>query len=174
MDKAVFSCMPDSPAAKAPRPLACKRRASGFTLFELLITLMVMSILSAVVVPVLKNTQRRNREIELYQVLRQMREAIDNYKRAADAGTINPPPAENFGYPESLDILVDGAPSRSGAGVVRFLRKIPNDPITGKPDWMLRSLNDDANNNSWGGGSVFDIRSAAKGGGLNGVPYKEW
>jgi len=151
-----------------------KRSGSGFSLFELLVTLMVLSVLSAVVIPVLKNTQRRNKEIELYQVLRQMREAIDNYKKAVDAGVINPPPAENFGYPESLTILVDGAPSRSGAGVVRFLRKIPDDPITGKAEWTLRSINDDANNNSWGGGSVFDIHSAAKGSGLNGVPYKEW
>lgn len=103
-----------------------------------------------------------------------MREAIDNYKRAVDTGVINPPPAETFGYPESLDILVDGAPSRSGAGVVRFLRKIPTDPITGKAEWKLRSINDDANTNTWGGGSVFDIHSAATGSGLNGVPYKEW
>lgn len=141
---------------------------------ELLVTLMVISILSAAVIPVMKNTQRRNREIELYQTLRQMREAIDNYKRAVDAGVINPPPGDNFGYPESLDILVDGAPSRSGAGVVRFLRKVPNDPITGKAEWNLRSINDEANSNSWGGGSVFDVHSTARGSGLNGIPYKEW
>jgi general secretion pathway protein G len=150
------------------------KQLQGFTLLELLVTLMVLSILSAVAIPVMKNTQRRNKEIELYQVLRQMREAIDNYKRAADAGIINPPPTENFGYPESLGILVDGTPARSGTGTYRFLRKIPTDPITGNADWLLRSINDDANTTSWGGGSVFDIHSTAKGVGLNGVPYKEW
>jgi general secretion pathway protein G len=150
------------------------KHQAGFTLMELLVTLMVLSILSAVAIPILKTTQRRNKEIELYQILRQMREAIDNYKKAADGGVINPPSAENFGYPESLEILVDGAPSRSGSGTVRFLRKIPTDPITGNAEWSLRSLNDDANANSWGGGSVFDVHSTANGVGLNGVPYKNW
>ena len=146
----------------------------GFTLLELLVTLMVLSVLAAVTIPVLKNSQRRDREIELYQLLRQMREAIDNYKRAADAGIINQPPAENFGYPESLDILVEGAPRRTSGGKVPFLRKIPADPITGRAEWALRSINDDPDTNSWGGGSVFDVHSMAKGTGLNGVPYKEW
>jgi len=146
----------------------------GFTLFELLVTLMVLSILSAVAIPVMKNSRRRDKEIELYQTLRQMREAIDNYKKAADAGIINPPPNDNFGYPESLQILVDGAPRRSGMGTLPFLRKIPTDPITGRAEWSLRSLSDEPNTNSWGGGSVFDVHSTAKGTGLNGVPYKEW
>jgi general secretion pathway protein G len=146
----------------------------GFTLFELLITVMVLAILSAVAIPVIKSSQRRDKEIELYQTLRYMREAIDNYKRAADMGIINPPPEENFGYPESLEILVEGAPRRSGMGSVPFLRKIPTDPITGRAEWSLRSINDERNTSSWGGGSVFDVRSTAKGTGLNGVPYKEW
>jgi general secretion pathway protein G len=146
----------------------------GFTLFELLITMMVLSILSAVAIPVMKNSQRRDKEIELYQTLRQMREAIDNYKKAADMGIINPPSADNFGYPESLEILVQGAPRRSGIGSIPFLRKIPTDPITGNAEWSLRSISDEPNTNSWGGGSVFDIHSKARGTGMNGVPYKEW
>ena len=151
-----------------------KRPHSGFTLLELLVTLMVLSILSAVAIPVLKNSKRRDKEIELYQTLRQIREAIDNYKKAADAGVILPPALENFGYPPSLEVLVEGAPRRSGMGSVPFLRKIPTDPITGKTDWALRSINDEPNTNAWGGGSVFDVHSNAKGSGLNGVPYNEW
>jgi general secretion pathway protein G len=147
---------------------------AGFTLLELLVTLMVLSILAAVTIPVVKNSQRRDKEIELYQVLRQMREAIDNYKKAVDAGIVAPPSSENFGYPESLEILVDGAPRRNGVGKVPFLRKIPTDPITGRAEWSLRSINDDPTSTSWGGGSVFDVSSMAKGTGLNGVPYKEW
>jgi general secretion pathway protein G len=147
---------------------------SGFTLFELLVTLMVLSILSAVAIPVMKNTQRRNKEIILYQTLRQMREAIDNYKRAADQGLIEPGSAEYFGYPESLEAMVDGVTAKSGSGRYRFLRQIPTDPITGRAEWSLRSLSDDANTSSWGGGCVFDIHSTARGVGLNGVPYKEW
>jgi len=153
--------------------MATKPKA-GFTLLELLITLMVLAILTSVAIPVVKNAQRREKEIELYQTLRYMREAIDNYKRAADAGLINPPPSDNFGYPESLQILVDGAPRRNAGGTVPFLRKIPTDPITGRAEWLLRSIIDEPNTNSWGGGSVFDVHSMAKGTGLNGVPYKEW
>jgi len=153
--------------------MATKPKA-GFTLLELLITLMVLAILTSVAIPVVKNAQRREKEIELYQTLRYMREAIDNYKRAADAGIINPPPPDNFGYPESLQILVDGAPRRTSGGSVPFLRKIPTDPITGRAEWLLRSIIDEPNTNSWGGGSVFDVHSLAKGTGLNGVPYKEW
>ena len=143
-------------------------------MLELLVTLMVLAVFTAVAVPVMKNSQRRNKEIELYQTLRYMREAIDNYKKAADAGVINQPPAENFGYPESLDILVEGVPRASAAGTVRFLRRIPVDPITGNTEWSLRSISDDPNSSSWGGGSVFDVFSTAKGIGLNGVPYNEW
>ena len=150
------------------------KHKTGFTLLELLVTLTVLAILSAVAIPIVKNSQRRDKEIELYQTLRQLREAIDNYKKAVDGGIINPPSTDNFGYPESLDILVEGAPRRSGAGSVPFLRKIPIDPITGKAEWSLRSINDDQNSASWGGGSVFDVHSKAKGTGLNGIPYKEW
>jgi len=150
------------------------RNSAGFTLFELLVTLMVLSILSAVAIPVMKNTQRRNKEIILYQTLRQMREAIDNYKRAADQGLIEPGPPENFGYPASLETMVDGVPAKSGAGTYRFLRQIPKDPITGTAEWSLRSISDDAKASSGAGGCVFDIHSTAKGTGLNGVPYAEW
>jgi len=150
------------------------KHKAGFTLLELMITLTVLSILSAVAIPIMKNSQRRDKEIELYQTLRQMREAIDNYKKAVDMGVINPPPAENYGYPESLDILVEGAPRRSGTGSIPFLRKIPIDPIAGRAEWSLRSINDDPTSASWGGGSVFDVRSTAQGVGLNGVPYKDW
>jgi general secretion pathway protein G len=155
----------------------CKRHMknlAGFTLFELLVTLMVLSILSAVTIPVMKNTQRRNKEIILYQTLRQMREAIDNYKRAADQGLIEPGPTENFGYPASLEAMVDGVTAKSGSGTYRFLRQIPTDPITGRAEWSLRSINDDGKTSSWGGGCVFDVHSMANGTGLNGVPYKEW
>jgi general secretion pathway protein G len=153
--------------------MAAKPKA-GFTLLELLVTLMVLAIFTSVAIPVVKNAKQREKEIELYQTLRYMREAIDNYKRAADAGIINPPPAENFGYPDSLQILVDGAPRRTSGGKIPFLRKIPTDPITGRTEWLLRSLIDEPDTNSWGGGSVFDVHSTAKGIGLNGVPYKEW
>jgi general secretion pathway protein G len=151
-----------------------QKRQAGFTLLELLVTLMVLAILSSVAIPVVKNAQQREKEIELYQTLRYMREAIDNYKRAADAGLIIPPPTDNFGYPESLQILVDGAPRRNSTGRVLFLRRIPIDPITGRAEWLPRSLNDNADTNSWGGGSVFDVHSMAKGTGLNGTPYRYW
>ncbi|MDR2561644.1 MAG: type II secretion system GspH family protein [Holophagales bacterium] len=150
------------------------RNSAGFTLFELLVTLMVLSILSAVAIPSMKNVQRRNREIVLYQTLRQMREAIDNYKRAADQGLIDPGPPEYFGYPASLEVMVSGVSAKSGAGTYRFLRQIPKDPIAGTATWAVRSIGDDTGTGSGAGGCVFDVHSTARGSGLNGVPYSEW
>jgi len=150
-------------------------REGGFTLMELLITATVLMILASAVVPMAKNSVRRQKEIELHRVLREMRTAIDDYKAAVDQQKIKPPPPEAMGYPQSLDELVEGV-QMSGrlSGKMRFLRRVPLDPITGRMEWGLRSVNDEPNSTSWGGGSVFDVYSLASGSGMNGVPYREW
>ena len=148
---------------------------AGFTLLELVVTATVLLILASVVVPLARNGLRRQAELELRRDLREMRLAIDEYKKAAEQQKIKPPPAESNFYPESLEVLVDGVPvSGSMTRKVRFLRRIPVDPFTGKAEWGLRNTSDEATSTSWGGGHVYDIYSLAPGKGMNGIPYSAW
>ena len=157
-----------------PRTLR-QLQEGGFTLMELLITVTVLMILASAVVPMAKNSIRRQKEIELHRVLREMRTAIDDYKAAVDQQKIKPPPPEAMGYPQSLEELVEGVQLTGRiSGKMRFLRRIPMDPISGKTEWGLRSVNDEPNSTSWGGGGVFDVYSLAGGTGMNGVAYREW
>ncbi len=147
----------------------------GFTLLELVVTATVLMILAAVTVPLAKNGFRRQQELELRRDLREMRLAIDEYKKQAEQQKIKAPPPEANFYPESLELLVEGVPvTGSASRKVRFLRRIPVDPFTGKAEWGLRSTSDDANSTSWGGGHVYDVYSLASGTGMNGIPYREW
>lgn len=163
----------------AGRALVSRRphgsRSFGFTLLELVVTATVLLILASVLVPLAKNSLRRDKELELRRDLREMRLAIDAYKAAADQQKIKAPPAETNGYPESLQAMVDGAPlTGSPSRKMRFLRRIPVDPFTGKAEWGLRSVNDDPDSTSWGGGSVYDVYSLSPARGANGKPYKDW
>lgn len=146
----------------------------GFTLLEMAVTATVLLILASAAIPMVKNGLRRQKELELQRQLRTMREAIDAYEQMARQKKIKPPPVENNNYPESLDILVEGAPTDKASLKIRFLRRIPIDPFTGKAEWGLRSISDDPTSSSWGGGSVYDVYSNATGTGSNGVPYREW
>lgn len=152
-------------------------RRNGFTLLELVVTATVLLILASVTVPLVKNGLKREKEIELRRDLREMRTAIDAYKRDAEQQKIKAPSPEANFYPESLEMLVEGVPA-AGTGTstrkIRYLRRIPVDPFTGKPEWGLRNSNDDANSTSWGGGHVYDVYSLAPGTGMNGIPYHEW
>ncbi len=149
-------------------------RQRGFTLLEMLVTATVLVILASAVVPMARNGVRRQRELELRRDLREMRLAIDAYKAAADGNKIKSPPPENNGYPETLESLVEGVPVTGKIGKTRFLRRIPVDPFTGKAEWGMRSIADDATSSSWGGGNVYDVYSLAPGTGSNGVPYRQW
>ncbi|WP_243302250.1 type II secretion system protein [Geothrix oryzisoli] len=150
-------------------------RQTGFTLLELVVTATVLLILASVTIPLARNGLKRQQELELRRDLREMRQAIDEYKKQADQQKIKAPPAEANGYPESLQTLVEGVPAAGSLSKkVRFLRRIPVDPFTGKAEWGLRNTNDDANSTSWGGGHVYDVYSLAPGTGMNGIPYREW
>ncbi len=156
------------------------RRQAGFTLIELVIAAGVISILALAIIPVAKVTSIRAREVELSRDLRMMRMAIDAYHRAAEEGEVDPdfllPEHEN--YPPELDTLVEGAPAPPDPdGRVRrlkFLRRIPVDPMTGRPDWLLRSYQDEPDSLSWGGQNVYDVRSRSSGTALDGTRYREW
>lgn len=151
------------------------RRQAGFTLMELLVTATVLLVLAAATVPIMKNAVQRQKELELRRNLREMRLAIDTFRADAQAQKIKAPPAEANFCPESLEQLVEGiAATGSASRKIKYLRRIPLDPFTGRPEWGMRSTADDPTSTSWGGGHVFDVYSLAPGNGMNGLPYKEW
>jgi general secretion pathway protein G len=156
------------------RRRATARSQAGYTLAELVMVAAVMVILASVALPSVKFTARRTKEMELRSDLRDMRSAIDEYKRYSDMGLI-PVDLGTDGYPKDLDVLVDGVEL---AGQVdkklKLLRRIPVDPMTGEAEWGLRSYQDEADATSWGGENVYDVYSLSGSVGLNGVPYREW
>ncbi len=158
-----------STTTKTRRDSAC-----GFTLVELIAAITIMLILTAAALPLARVQIQRQKEAELRRSLRQLREAIDRYKDFADRGMI-PTEADSFGYPPDLETLVKGVPLKGAATAkYKFLRKIPVDPMTGEASWGLRSMQDDPDSRSWGGGNVFDIYSKSFGTGLDGTAYADW
>ncbi len=146
----------------------------GYTMVELVVVCAVLVILAAVALPTAKHSIKRGKEIELRQALRQMRNAIDEFKRYSDAGLIAVELGTD-GYPSELEILVEGIEVVGQIDKsVRFLRRIPVDPMTGEAEWGLRSFQDDFDSDSWGGENVFDVYSLSEGVGLDAVPYQEW
>ncbi|MGH9767591.1 MAG: type II secretion system protein [Blastocatellia bacterium] len=151
---------------------------SGFTLLELIITLAIIAVLAAGTIPVARNMIKREKEMELRRTLRELRKAIDSYNIACNQGLVGPldRKVEDECYPPSLEILVEGIhPPNKGDSTIRFLRRIPKDPFTGKDDWGKRSVQDDPGTTSWGGQNVYDVFSNASGTPLDGkTKYKDW
>ena len=165
------------PSGCAPLP-AVTGRDAGFTLLELIITLAIIAILAAGTVPIARNLIRREREMELRRNLRDLRKAIDSYKQACETGLVGPldRKVNDECYPPDLDTLVEGIhPPNKSDSTVRFLRRIPRDPFTGKAEWGLRSIQDEPDSTSWGGENIFDVYSKAPGTSLDGkTQYKDW
>ncbi len=143
----------------------------GFTLMELIVATAIMCILVAMAVPVTTKVIKRERERELRYDLWMMRDAIDRYKDAADQAKFQIKLGSE-GYPPDLDTLVQGVDSNGKK--LKFLRRIPVDPMTGKAEWGMRSMQDDPTSDSWGGESVFDVYSQSDQTALDGSKYKEW
>jgi general secretion pathway protein G len=146
-------------------------REAGLTLVELIVTVAILAILAATAVPVARFEVKREKERELRYDLWQMRSAIDKYKDDADKGAFQVK-LDSQGYPPDLDTLVNGVDVQSKK--VRYLRKIPVDPMTNNTDWGLRSMQDDPDSDSWGGQSVFDVYTKSDGTALDGTKYKDW
>jgi general secretion pathway protein G len=145
----------------------------GFTLIELVITVAIVALLASVALPLAEVTVQRNREADLRHALREMRTAIDAYKRAADEGAIERE-ADASGYPPTLAALAEGVPDKRKTDGTKlyFLRRVPADPLTGE-DWGLRSYASPASEPQ-PGKDVFDVYTKSPETGLNGIPYREW
>jgi general secretion pathway protein G len=179
---------------------------AGMTLLELIIACGILLVLSSAAVPLARVTVKRQREAELRRDLREMRDAIDRYKNAADKNLIRIEVGSE-GYPPDLETLTTGVTvsvggtsqvgisaatlanlsgTAQGAGIsspssssdapskVRFLRKVPVDPMTGKAEWGLRAVQDDPDSHSWGGHNVFDVYSLSTDTAMDGTNYADW
>ena len=152
--------------------------ARGFTFIELLVVTTLILILASAVMPLAKVTMQRQREAELRRDLREMRTAIDRYKAAVDAGQIGSIDVKvgSEGYPPDLDTLVEGVSVANDASgrKLKFLRRIPIDPMTKSAEWGMRAYSDKPDSTSWGGSSVYDVYSKSDGRAIDGTKYKDW
>jgi len=146
-------------------------RQGGFTVMELMVAVLILIILTGAAVPVARVKIKREKERQLRAALWEMRDAIDRYKDAADRGQFQVKVGTE-GYPPDLQTLVDGVDIAGKK--VRFLRRIPTDPMTGGTEWGLRSMQDDPQSDSWGGQNVFDVFTKSEDTALDGTKYKEW
>jgi len=143
----------------------------GFTLIELIVATTILMVLTTLAIPLARVTIKRDKEHELRHDLWEMRDAIDRYKDAADRNAFQTKVGTE-GYPPDLDTLVKGVDVQGKK--LKFLRRIPVDPMTGNTDWGLRSMQDDADSDSWGGQNVFDVFTKSQGTALDGTKYKDW
>jgi general secretion pathway protein G len=153
------------------RELSIRKGERGLTLVELIVAAAILAILASAAIPIARFQIKREKERELRYDLWMMRDAIDKYKDAADKGAIQTK-VDSQNYPPDLDTLVNGVDIQGKK--VKFLRHIPADPMTGKTEWGLRSMQDDPKSDSYGGQSVFDVYSKSQGTALDGTKYSDW
>jgi len=154
------------------------RRHAGYSFVELLVVASIVLVLASAAMPLARVTVQRQREVDLRRVLREMRTALDKYKDAVDTGQIGSTEIKtgSEGYPPDLQTLVDGVTAANDASgrKLKFLRKIPIDPMTRSTEWGLRSYQDKADATSWGGENVFDVYTKSTGTALDGTKYRDW
>jgi general secretion pathway protein G len=152
--------------------------SAGYTFIEVLIVAAILAILATAAMPLTRVTVQRHREIALRRALKEMRTAIDRFKEAADQGRIATIdlPANGEGYPKDLETLVEGVPLNNDASGIKlkFLRRVPTDPIMQSREWQLRSYQDEPDAKAWGGQNVFDVRTRSEARALDGTYYKDW
>ena len=150
------------------------RRERGFTMVELAIVCVMIAILTAMAIPVSRYALKRQKELELRYDLRLMRTAIDKFKQYSDSGLI-PIELDTEGYPKNLEVLVKGVEQVGQLHKsLKFLRRVPIDPMTGKAEWGLRSLQDEPKSTSWGGQNVYDVYSLSASVAIDKSRYRDW
>ena len=150
------------------------RNVNGVTLIELIVAMSIVSILAVGILPLSKMTYKRTKEIEMKQNLRTIRTALDKYKKLTDEGKI-PKEALSSGYPKEFDLLVKGIDLQGPVPVkIKFLRRIPKDPMVEDGEWGLRSYSDEPDSEIWGGQDVYDVYSTSDREALDGTYYKDW
>lgn len=154
------------------------RAERGYTFVEIAVVTAIVAVLASAALPLAKVTMQRQREVELRRALREIRTAIDKYKDAADQNLISPNDIDNDaeGYPPTLQTLVDGVtPANDTTGrKLRYLRRIPLDPMTRTAEWGLRSSRDQPDSRSWGRQNVYDVYTTFDGKALDGTNYRDW
>ena len=154
------------------------RREHGYTFVEVIVVTAILLILASAVMPLAQVTSQRQREAELHRSLREMRTAIDKFKDAVDTGQIAASDLEpgNEGYPPDLETLVEGVSAANDATgrKLKYLRRIPIDPMTNSMEWGMRSYQDKPDSSSWGGKNVFDVYTKSSAAALDGTKYRDW
>jgi general secretion pathway protein G len=145
----------------------------GFSLTELIAVVIILGVLASAVIPMTKITVTRAKEIELQRALREIRRAIDLHKKMAEEEKIEID-ASDSGYPESMEILVEGVELRDSDRIFKFLRRMPKDPFTGEREWGVRGSEQDADEYGWDGEDVFDVYSLSEARAMDGSYYREW
>jgi general secretion pathway protein G len=152
-----------------------RKKQSGLTLVELIVAFTIMMVLTSMAVPLARYKVQRDKERDLERALVEMRNAIDKFKDDMDAQKIGPAKLDSDNYPESLKQLVDGIKATGSVDKkMKYLRRIPKDPMTNSYDWGLRSDRDDIDSQSWGGQNVFNVYTKSMDKARDGTPYAEW
>lgn len=152
-----------------------RRGQAGMTLVELIVAFTILMLLTAMAVPLARYKVKRDRERDLVYALREIRTAIDKFKDDMDLGKIGPAKIDTDNYPEKLQQLVDGVKATGSVDKkIKYLRRIPKDPMTNSFDWGLRSDRDDPDAQSWGGQNVFDVYTKSTDKARDGTPYSQW
>jgi general secretion pathway protein G len=158
-------------ARRTLRRKVCGRGSRGLSLIELIVAITILLILTSAAIPIARVRIKREKERELRHALWEMRDGIDRYKDAADRGAFQIKLGSE-GYPPDLDTLVKGVDVAGKK--IRFLRRVPVDPLTGQQDWGKRCISDDPKSDSWCGDNVYDVFTKAQGMGMDGSKYSEW
>ena len=152
-----------------------RKRQRGMTLIELIVAFTIMMLLTAMAVPLARYKVQRDKERNLERALEQIRTAIDKFKDDMDTGKIGPAKLDSDNYPESLQQLVDGIKATGAVDKkIRYLRRIPKDPMTNSADWGLISTRDDPDAQAWGGQNVFNVHTKSTDKAKDGTPYSQW
>jgi general secretion pathway protein G len=152
-----------------------RARQRGMTLVELIVAFTILMLLSTMAVPLARYQVQRNKERDLQRALDEIRKGIDKFKDDMDAGKIGPPKIDSDNYPETLEQLVEGVKAMGAVDKkIKYLRRIPKDPMTNSKDWGMRSTRDDPKALAWGGQNVFDVYTKSSDKAKDGTPYSEW